>query len=130
MDPSTLQALDLMRRLQPAAGAVYAHLALHEQLMQIEWAQEKRRLLKMLWLTLIGFACLLCMLIFGGALAMTLSWNTSYRIPTLLALIAVHVLGFSMAWRRLRMQSVLGERSFAASREALAADLAVIRSCL
>ena len=120
--------LDALRMLHAAGGALLTQAMLHGQLARVEWAQERSRLLKMLAVTLLGFAGLLCALLFTGALILALAWDTAYRIPSLLALILAYGLGTGIAWRRLRMLSAQGEYSFAATREQLSADLALIRS--
>lgn len=130
MNVTTMSPLDVVRRLGPASGVLLSQLALHEQLVRAEWAQEKRRLVKMLLLTLVVFACLLGLLLLCSTLVVALSWNTEYRTPIMLGLIVIYTLILWIAWRRLCDQAALGKQSFAASREELAADLALLKSCL
>lgn len=113
-----------------AGGALFAQAALLGQLAWVEWAEEKSRLLKMLNVTLLGFACLLCVMLLAGVLVLLLSWGTAYRIPALTALIVIYGLGAGVAWRRLQALSALGDRSFAATRDELAAGVALLRSQL
>ena len=126
-DATAINSLDVIRILLLAGGPLVAQAALHGQLARIEWAEQKIRLLKMLVATLLGYASLLCVMLLVGALALAFSWDTEYRIPTVLALIAIHGLGAALAWRKFRALSALGSQAFAATREELAADLAVLR---
>jgi uncharacterized membrane protein YqjE len=127
---ATLNPLDVIRILRSAGGALFAQAALHGKLAGVEWAQEKRRLLKMLLVTLLGFASLLCVMLFVGVLVLALSWETAYRIPAVIALIAIYALATGTAWRRFQALSALSEQSFAATREELAADIALLKSKL
>jgi uncharacterized membrane protein YqjE len=103
---------------------------LHGQLAQVEWGEEKNRLLKMLVGALLGFACLLCVMLSLGALTLALCWETVYRIPVAAVLVALYGLGTGFAWRRFVALSALSGQSFAATRLELAADLALLRSKL
>ena len=123
-----MAVLDAFRRLHAAGGALLTQAMLHGQLARVEWAQERSRMLKMLAVTLLGFAGLLCALLFTGALILALAWDSGYRIPALLALVLAYGLATGIAWRRLRTLSAQGEYSFAETREQLSADLALIRS--
>lgn len=127
-DTTVINSLDVIRVLLLAGGPLVAQAALHGQLARIEWAEQKARLLKMLVATLLGYASLLCVMLLVGALALAFSWDTEYRIPTVLALIAIYGLGAALAWRKFRALSALSSQAFAATREELAADLAVLRS--
>jgi uncharacterized membrane protein YqjE len=126
----TLRPLHALRVLEPAGGALLEQLALYGQLVAIEWALEKRRLTQLLAAALQTFACLLCLLLAAGAAAIALCWSTPLRIPALLVVLALYMLGAVLAWRRLLVLSAQGEQSFAATRAELAADLALLRSRL
>ena len=78
----------------------------------------------------VGFACLLSMMLLVAVLVLALAWDTSYRAVAVLALIAAYGTGLELARRRLRTLSALGEKSFAATREELAADIELLRSRL
>lgn len=128
--PESLDPLNAIRILRSAGGSLLDQAALHGQLLHTEWAAEKRRLLKMHLAILLGFAFLLCTMLACGALVLALGWETVYRIPIMLALMAVYGLGAVFAWRRFLTLSALGGQAFAASREELSADLALLRSRL
>lgn len=126
--PSALNPLDAVRILRAAGGGLLSQATLHAELAGIEWEEEKNRLLRMLAIALLGFACLLCTLVFAGGLALAAAWETPYRVPTLIALVTLFGSGAAVAWRRFQAQVALGSQSFAASREELAADTAVLKA--
>jgi uncharacterized membrane protein YqjE len=132
MDPdsSLINPIDAIRVLCSAGGPLLDQAILHGELARIEWAQEKARLLKMLAATLVGYMCLLCTLLFAGALVLAFCWGTVYRIPAAGALTALYAAGTAVSWRRLLTLSALGGQSFAATRVELAADIALVRSRL
>lgn len=127
-NPAFLNPLAAVRILHAAGGALFTQALLHAELAGVEWEQEKNRLLKMLAVALPGFACLLCMLLFAGGLALAATWETAYRVPTLAALVLLFGLGAFVAWRSFEAQVTLARHSFAASRQELAADAAVLRA--
>jgi uncharacterized membrane protein YqjE len=129
-DSTPINALGAIRRLRSAGGALLDQLALHGQLAQVEWGEEKNRLLKMLVGAVLGFACLLCVMLSVGTLVMALCWDTAYRIPAAGALAALYGLGAGLAWRRFAILSKHSNQSFAATRAELVADLTLLRSKL
>lgn len=122
--------LDIIRILRSAGGALFNQTALHAQLARVEWAEERSRLLQMLMFSLLGFACLLCALLFAGALVLAVSCDTGFRIPALMMLILLFALGVRHAWKRFQLLAAQGEQAFAATREEIAADIALLRSKL
>lgn len=124
-----IDPLDAVRILRSAGGALFDQARLHSQLAGVEWEEEKRRLLKMLAAALLGFACLLCALLFAGGLVLAATWETAYRVPALAALVVLFACGAFTAWHRFKAWSALARQSFAASREELAADAALLRAC-
>jgi uncharacterized membrane protein YqjE len=129
-DSTAINALSAIRTLRSAGGALFDQVALHGQLAQVEWGEEKNRLVKMLLGAVLGFAFLLCVMLSLGALALALCWGTVYRIPAAAGLVALYGLGTGFAWRRFAILSALSGQSFAATRVELAADLALLRSKL
>lgn len=129
-DSPGINWFDVIRIPRLAGSALLAQAALHGQLARVEWAEQKIRLLKMLVVTLLGFAGLLCVMLFVGVLVLAFSWDSEYRFPAVLALIAIYGLGTALAWRRFRALAALSTQAFAATREELAADLAILRSNL
>lgn len=122
--------LDVVRILRSAGSALFTQATLHGQLARVEWAEEKSRLLQMLAFGLLGCASLLCVLLAAGALVLAFSWDTPYRILAAIALLAAYGLGAVYAWVRLKALSARGSQAFAATREELTADLALLKSNL
>lgn len=123
-------AFSAIRLLRAAGGSLFSQAGLHVQLARVEWAEEKIRLSKMLAAALLVFTCLLCIMLFVGVLVLVLCWETDYRIHAVLGLIAVYGITAGIAWHRVRTLSARGDQAFAATREELAADIALIRSKL
>src|ERR1700721_3026927 len=97
-DPTPINPLEAVRILRSAGGALFDQAVLHGELARVEWAQERERLLKMLACTLVGYTCLLCVLLSAEALVLALCWETAYRIPVAIALTALYALGTVFAW--------------------------------
>lgn len=121
-------AAELLRLIRYAGPALYSQAGLHAQLLELEWAQEKQRLLGLLLAALLGYAALLTALLSTTGLLLALSWSTPYRLAVALGLVTAN--GLLLAWACLRLGQLVarGRHSFAASREELAADLALLRS--
>lgn len=124
---SPLEAVQLLRS---AGAALLTQAALHAELARVEWEEEKRRLLKMLVMTLLGFACLLCSMLFAGALVLAAAWETAHRLPVIAVLMLAYTVGVVMAWGRFQACAAMGREAFTASREELAADAALLKSHL
>jgi uncharacterized membrane protein YqjE len=129
-DSAAIHPLDAIRLLRSAGKTLFSQVGLHAQLAHVEWEEEKNRLLRMMLVLLLGFAATLCVMVFVGALVLAVSWETAYRIPASIALIAFYTLGVVIAWRRLQTLSALSGQAFAATREEIAMDIAMIRSKL
>lgn len=123
-----VKLFDTLNLLRSVSAALLAQAELHGQLFQVEWAREKNRLLKMLGITLLGLACLMCALLFAGGLVLALVWDTVYRIPAVAGLLLIYAAATHLAWRRFQALAALGNQSFSATREELAADIALLRS--
>ena len=129
-ESASVNPLDAIRLLRSAGKTLFTQAALHAQLARVEWEEEKGRLLKMLLVLLLGFAGTLCVLVFVGVLVLAFSWETAYRIPASIGLILAYTIGVAVAWRRLQALSAQSGHAFAATREELAVDVAMIRSKL
>jgi uncharacterized membrane protein YqjE len=130
IDAVSIRTAEVLRILRTAGGSLLVQAALHVELLRVEWAEEKSRLLKLVMATLLGFVCLLGLMVTLGALLLALYWDTPYRIYAVSALLAVYGLGLALAWRLFRAQAALGRQSFAATRSEVAADLELLRSQL
>jgi|GEM_PF-434056 len=129
-DSVIVEVLDAARLLRSAGSALSAQAALHGQLARVEWAEEKSRLLQMAVMMLLGFTCALCIMIFTGVLVIAFSWDTPYRIHSLIALIAIYATGLGIALHKLQVLAARSSQAFIATREELAADIALLRSKL
>jgi len=129
-DASAINPLQLLGLLRSASGAIFAQASLHAELAQVEWQQEKERLSKIIALTLIAFACFLCLIFFVGLFAIALSWDTQYRIHVFAGLILIYVIALIWAGLKIRALAALGAESFSATRAEIAADIDLIKSAL
>lgn len=129
-ESDSIDLLSTLRIVRSAGGALCTQANLYSKLARIEWREEKTRLLKMFMLGLIGFACTVCVMLFVGLLVLVLSWDTTYRILALSLVIVLYGVGIGVAWYRIHALSMLNSQSFAATREELASDLALIKSRL
>jgi uncharacterized membrane protein YqjE len=116
--------------LRSAASALLAQGALHAELAQVEWAEEKRRLLRMVITLLAGSLCLFCGLCSFSAAALVYSRDTPWQNPVLLGLVLFYCGATLTAWRHFLSLAARGNQAFADTRAELAADLALIRSRL
>ncbi len=122
--------LSALRLLRSAGGALFAQAALHSQLARVEWAEEKIRLTRIAIAALVGLVSAICLLLLGSLVAMALSWNTPYQIPVTSTVLVIYLLIFLVAVRTLTRQVALGALSFAATREEIAADIALLKAKL
>lgn len=122
--------LEIIQRLRALAKILFAQLELHGKLAKVEWAEEKNRLQQLFITAIVGFACLLCALLFAGFFAIALSWDTDYRLITIAAMFGFYNLGLGYCVYRLSILAARGSITFAATREEIAADLALLRSQL
>ena len=67
-ETASISPLDALHVLRSAGDALFDQALLYGRLLRIEWAEEKKRLLTMFMVTLLCFACLLCLMIFAGGL--------------------------------------------------------------
>ena len=129
-DSDGIDLLGALRIVRTAGGALCTQAGLYGQLARIEWLEEKIRLRSMLLMALLGFASVLCVMLFTGIAVLAFSWETAYRLPAVITLLLFYATGMALAWYRLRALSASGSRSFAALREELSIDAALLRSRL
>jgi uncharacterized membrane protein YqjE len=128
--PAAPSAAALLRVVRGAGGPLLTQAGLHAELLRVEWQETRVRLQSMLLASLLGFACLLCLMLTLGALVLALCWTTPLRYPAMVALGALYASGAALAWRKFQLQSALSAEGFAATRTELAADLALLRQHL
>mgnify|MGYP003951104377 CR=1 FL=1 len=125
-----ISPLAVIRVLRSGGKAILGQAALYGELACVEWAEEKNRLTKMFVIGMAAFACLLGVLLFTGVLVMAISWDTPYRIPAVLAMMVIYVIGVGIAWHKVRALSASSGQAFSVTREEFAADIALIKSKL
>jgi uncharacterized membrane protein YqjE len=122
--------VEIIQRLRALAKIFFVQLELHGKLAKVEWAEEKIRLQQLFIMAGVGFACLLCALLFAGFFVIALSWDTEYRLITIAAMFGFYSLVLGFCIYRIAILAARGSITFAATREEIAADLALIRSQL
>ncbi len=126
-DDNRTSFMDAVRTLKSLGSTLNAQAGLYVQLAELEWKQEKERLLKMCVALVIALFSFLCAMLFLGILIMAIVWDTEYRIPVIAGLIGVYLLGIALAVWRFKVLALQGERAFASIKEELAADIALIK---
>lgn len=113
--------------MQPNLQAVLAQFSLHLQLLQVEWEEEKSRLQKMLILLCVGFSLFLCTLISMSVLVLTLSWDTSYRLSSMVVLLILFASSTGLVYYCLQKIMAQKGQAFNDSRKEFAADFALLK---
>lgn len=130
MESDSIDLLSVLRIARSAGGALCTQASLYSKLAWVEWQEEKTRLFKICVFGLLGFACLLCAMLFIGLMVLVVSWNTPYRFVAPSIIIVLYGVGIAIAWQRIHALSMRNSQSFAATRAELATDLALIKSRL
>lgn len=122
--------MEILKRLRSMAKIVLARLELHGQLVSVEWAEERQRLQQLFAVSLLGFIFLLCAFLFIGFFVVALAWASDYRLHAIAAMLVFYIVGCCVCVYRVVSLAARSSASFAATREEVAADLALIRSQL
>ena len=122
--------MEIITRLRAMAKIVLTRLELHGQLVSVEWAEERQRLQQLIATALLGFIFLFCAFLCIGFLAIALTWASDYRIHTIAFILVFYIVGFGLCAYRMACLAARSSATFAATREEVAADLALIRSQL
>ena len=131
MNPSfEFNPLSVMRLLRSAGGALFAQAALHGQLARVEWAEEKIRLTRIIIAAILLLVSAFCLLLLGSMVVLALSWNTPYQLAAIAGVLLFYFILFVVAMFVLKQQVALGALSFAATREEIAADIAMLKAKL
>ena len=124
--PRTLSLNHLVRVVRTCGGDLLMQAALYVQLLRVEWAVERARLQSLVMVTLAGFAFLLGLLGAASMLWLAFFWDTRFRVPAAATLVAAYAVGLAWAWLRGQALLRLGEQSFSAMRQELAADFELL----
>lgn len=127
---SAIVCMRIIKKMYKAKDAIHAQAALHRDLIRLEWQEEKRRWLKILALGALSVIFLFCSFAFIGVLVILLSWDTQYRLHSVVGLVITFALAVVVTWWRLLALVALGRNAFIASREELAADIAMFKNSL
>lgn len=122
--------MEIIQRLRSSAKTLLVQCELHSRLAAVEWQEEKARLQQLVAMTLLGFLCLLCCMIFIGLFIVAIAWHTEYRILGIGGVVLLYATGVLLSYFRIKSLVALGSETFAATREEIAADIALIRSRL
>lgn len=125
-----LNPLSAIRLLRSAGGALLAQAALHARLASVEWAEEKARLARIAIAAVLAIVSAFCLIFLSGIVAIALSWNTPYQAVGVASVLAFYALIAIVSGISLKRQIALGTMSFAATREEIAADLAMFKAKL
>jgi uncharacterized membrane protein YqjE len=129
-EAASISPLDVLRILRSAGPALLTQAGLHGDLIRVEWAAEKERIVRLVAAAFIALVALLCVLLTVGALVLAFSWDTPYRAAVAAGLVIVYAAIAAIAWQRFKVHTSRGGEAFAATREELAEDMALIRSHL
>lgn len=129
-EPSSISPLDVVRVLRSAGPALLTQAGLHGDLIRVEWAAEKERIVRLVAAAFVALIAVLCVLLTAGALVLAFAWDTPYRAWVAAGLVVAYLAVALIAWQRFKVHVARGGDAFAATREEFAADLALIRSRL
>lgn len=116
------------RLLRASSDVIGDHTAATFELLILEWQEERARLLRLLFLTLVATACVLLLIGFAGLFLLAAVWETPLRIPVAAALLVLFASGAWLSWRKARSVNVSGTRPFMTLCEELAKDRALFQS--
>lgn len=122
--------MEIIQRLRSSAKTLLVQCELYGRLAEVEWEEEKSRLQQLVAMTLLGFLCLLCCMIFIGFFVIAIAWTTEYRIHAMGGVVLLYAVGVLMSYMRIKSLVAQGATTFAATREEISADIALIRSRL
>lgn len=122
--------MDIIQRIRSTTKALFIQLELHGQLARVEWAEEKIHFQHLLFMVLLAFACLLCLLMSVSILVIALTWATDFRIAAITAMIIFYAVSLALCSYRLSRLLARKNGTFSATCEEIAADIALIRNQL
>lgn len=108
--------------LKNAVGSLFKVAATRMELFGLELAEEKERMLGMLWLSMFGFVFFLLALMSATVLVGLYFWGTEYRFVVLLGLVLFHALAALACFFYVRSRLIRKQLPFAATVNALQED--------
>lgn len=122
--------MNIIKTARLTVKGLLVQLELHSALAKVEWTEEKIRLQNILLIILFGFACFICFLLMTSALFIHLVWHTEYRTAMLIGLSLFYGLAFALSVYRFVNLSAKSTQRFAATKQEIAKDIALIQSQL
>jgi len=122
--------LNVLRLLRSAGGALLAQSALHAELASIEWAEEKLRLARIATAAMLAVLGASCFLLLSGVVVIAIYWQSAYQIAVTAGVLLFYAVIAVAGVISLKRQIALGALTFAATREEIAADLAMLKAKL
>ncbi|MFO1388453.1 phage holin family protein [Cellvibrio sp.] len=129
-DPGSPGLWEWIKIFRSAKAALFSQAALHLELAQVEWQEEKQRLVKLALAGVLGFIFFLSFVTFASALIIASCWDTPYRIHAFIGVTLLHFLGLVWAVFCVKKFTALSKHSFAATRAEIASDIALLKSAL
>lgn len=108
--------------LKNAVGSLFKVAATRMELFGLELAEEKERMLGMLWLSMFGFVFFILALMSATVLVGLYFWGTEYRFVVLLGLVLFHTLAALACFFYVRSRLIRKQLPFAATVNALQED--------
>lgn len=108
--------------LKNAVGSLFKVAATRMELFGLELAEEKERMLGMLWLSMFGFVFFLLALMSATVLVGLYFWGTEYRFVVLLGLVLFHTLAALACFFYVRSRLIRKQLPFSATVKALQDD--------
>ncbi|MDY0271600.1 MAG: phage holin family protein [Advenella sp.] len=108
--------------LKNAVGSLFKVAATRMELFGLELAEEKERMLGMLWLSMFGFVFFILALMSATVLVGLYFWGTEYRFVVLLGLVLFHTLAALACFFYVRSRLIRKQLPFSATVKALQDD--------
>ncbi|NLY35327.1 MAG: hypothetical protein GX040_11525 [Alcaligenaceae bacterium] len=114
--------------LKNAVGSLCKIMATRIELLGLELAEEKERMLGMLLFGLLGFVFFLLALMTATVFVGLYFWDTDYRFTVLLGLVLFHVLATLACFLYIRSRFIRSGLPFSATAKALQDDAKFMRN--
>lgn len=113
--------------LKNAVGSLFKIAATRMELFGLEVAEEKERMLGMLWLSMFGFVFFILALMSATVLVGLYFWGTEYRFVVLLGLVLFHTMASLACFFYVRSRLIRKHLPFSATVKALQDDAQCLR---
>lgn len=120
--------LRTLKVLRLASSTLSEQAGLYAELVQLELEAQKVRYKRMMIFLVIAFFCLLGLLIFTGVFILALSWDTEYRIHSILLIMFIYLLGLIIFGLQAKKLATAGPPAFETLKQEICADINAIKS--